>query len=348
MFCVFDGGLSIQEYEVPAPDSQYLITDNLRTEFVRGEGMGGGVGGMVYSLKHQGSSIENPAIICSHANHRGDVIARSNASGSLTSFALYEAYGTRPYEWGDDPDRQKANTKEEEKDLGLLNERMRFRDLETGVFLTRDPIGYADGPNVYCYVHSNPITQFDPLGLELAVAMSPAETVDEYIANCDVLLAAIEYLEQSGVALELLGDIAEWGETVSISFNDSDDNRYIDADNTIKWDSNSGLGVGENGDVQSAALGLAHELGHAAKDKAGIDQSAADVVLENEIIAEYETPIANELGEPTREHYSDINWESPDNTMPDSTTFINNTETESNGEAEKESPSVPDDDETGD
>jgi hypothetical protein len=26
-------------------------------------------------------------------------------------FALYEAYGTRPYEWGDDPDRQKANTK---------------------------------------------------------------------------------------------------------------------------------------------------------------------------------------------------------------------------------------------
>jgi RHS repeat-associated protein len=87
----------------------------------------------------------------------------------LTYFALYEAYGTRPYEWSDgvtgDPDRQKANTKEEESDLGLLNEGMRFRDLETGVFLTRDPIGYADGPNVYCYVHCNPITHFDPLGL---------------------------------------------------------------------------------------------------------------------------------------------------------------------------------------
>ena len=36
-------------------------------------------------------------------------------------FALYEAYGTRPYEWGSDPDRQKANTKEEEADLNLLN-----------------------------------------------------------------------------------------------------------------------------------------------------------------------------------------------------------------------------------
>lgn len=87
----------------------------------------------------------------------------------MTSFALYEAYGTRPYEWSDgvtgDPDRQKANTKEEEKDLGLLNEGMRFRDLETGTFLTRDPIGFADGPNVYCYVHCNPITKFDALGL---------------------------------------------------------------------------------------------------------------------------------------------------------------------------------------
>ncbi len=44
-------------------------------------------------------------------------------------------------------------------------EGMRYRDLETGTFLTRDPIGYGDGPNVYCYVHCNPITHFDPLGL---------------------------------------------------------------------------------------------------------------------------------------------------------------------------------------
>lgn len=33
-------------------------------------------------------------------------------------------------------------------------------------FLTRDPIRYGDGPNMYCYVHCNPITSFDPLGLQ--------------------------------------------------------------------------------------------------------------------------------------------------------------------------------------
>ncbi|MBC8205828.1 MAG: hypothetical protein H8E68_01595 [Kiritimatiellaeota bacterium] len=162
---VFDGGLSVQEYN----SSPQL--SSLTTEFIRGEGMGGGVGGMVYSLKHPDPSAPNqePSIICSHANHRGDVIARSDMNGALTSFALYEAYGTRPYEWPEDgsgdPDRQKANTKEEETDLGLLNEGMRYRDLDTGTFMTRDPIGYKDGPNIYCYVHCNPITKFDALGL---------------------------------------------------------------------------------------------------------------------------------------------------------------------------------------
>lgn len=61
-----------------------------------------------------------------------------------------------------DPDRQKANTKKEEKELNLLNEGMRYRDLETGTFLTRDPLGFADGPNAYCYVHCNPITSYVP------------------------------------------------------------------------------------------------------------------------------------------------------------------------------------------
>lgn len=55
MFCVFDGGLSIQEHETASADlTLNLLTPNtVRTEFVRGEGMGGGVGGMVYSIKGQ-------------------------------------------------------------------------------------------------------------------------------------------------------------------------------------------------------------------------------------------------------------------------------------------------------
>jgi RHS repeat-associated protein len=177
--CVFDGGLSIQEYDATTSTTPHI--SRLTTEFIRGEGMGGGVGGMVYSIRKDGDGKDQ--IICSHANHRGDVIARSDEDGSLTSFALYEAYGTRPYEWDDgvtgDPDRQKANTKEEESDLGLLNEGMRFRDLETGTFLTADPLEFSDGPNRYCYVHCNPITHFDAFGLEESPTTGGDEMDDE-------------------------------------------------------------------------------------------------------------------------------------------------------------------------
>jgi uncharacterized protein RhaS with RHS repeats len=38
--------------------------------------------------------------------------------------------------------------------------------LETGVFLSRDPAGHVDGPNVYTYVRQNPWTKFDPEGLK--------------------------------------------------------------------------------------------------------------------------------------------------------------------------------------
>lgn len=62
---------------------------------------------------------------------------------------------------------------------------MRYRDLQAGVFITRDPAGFVDGPNVYTYVNQNPWTFFDPLGLEKIKVTrknhhkSPAATWDE-------------------------------------------------------------------------------------------------------------------------------------------------------------------------
>ena len=47
---IFDGGLSVQEYDTS--NSSTLSVNNLTTESIRGEGMGGGVGGMVYSVRN--------------------------------------------------------------------------------------------------------------------------------------------------------------------------------------------------------------------------------------------------------------------------------------------------------
>lgn len=97
-------------------------------------------------------------------------MAATDASGSLTYQSAYEAFGKHgdtasSEEWGSTDDRQQANTKDEDP-TGLLNEGFRYRDLETGTFITRDPLGFVDGPNVYTYVVQNPWTMFDPLGLK--------------------------------------------------------------------------------------------------------------------------------------------------------------------------------------
>jgi len=42
----------------------------------------------------------------------------------------------------------------------------RYYNPVTGRYISRDPIGYGDGMNVYAHVHNNPINRIDPLGLD--------------------------------------------------------------------------------------------------------------------------------------------------------------------------------------
>jgi RHS repeat-associated protein len=152
----YSGGLSVAEYEVIDPLLGTLGALP-KVEYQRGPDMGGGVGGLLYSLR-SGAAKYNLS------NGRGDVVAQSDASGALTWTASYEAYGKRPVETGSNVDRQRGNTKEEDP-TGLLNEGFRYRDLETGTWLSRDPAGFVDGPNLYAYVRQNPWTLWDPEGL---------------------------------------------------------------------------------------------------------------------------------------------------------------------------------------
>ncbi|MCB1078339.1 MAG: hypothetical protein KDM64_10985, partial [Verrucomicrobiae bacterium] len=159
---VFSGGTSAQEWENGALDSRLAdpqsAADQPEVEYIRGSDWGGGVGGILYTLRG-GQPGYN------HYNSRGDVVAKTDATGSLTYRANYEAFGTRTQEQGDNADRQRANTKDEDP-TGLLNDGFPYRDLVAGVWLTRDPAGFVDGPNLYAYVRQNPWSAFDPDGLK--------------------------------------------------------------------------------------------------------------------------------------------------------------------------------------
>jgi RHS repeat-associated protein len=153
---VFSGGVSVSEYTATT-QSPLTYSPSPNAEYIRGSDWGGGVGGLLYSVRSGVPSFK-------HYNSRGDVISETNTAGTATWEGTYEAFGTRTQEIGTTQDRQKANTKEEDP-TGLLNEGFRYRCLETGAFITRDPLGFVDGPNMYAYVVQNPWSKFDPLGL---------------------------------------------------------------------------------------------------------------------------------------------------------------------------------------
>lgn len=52
-----------------------------------------------------------------------------------------------------------------DSETGLLLLTNRYLDVGTGRFVTRDPISYAGGPNLYAYVSNGPLTSIDPFGL---------------------------------------------------------------------------------------------------------------------------------------------------------------------------------------
>jgi RHS repeat-associated protein len=156
---VFSGGTSVQEY------------DNGNTtptvEYIRGSDYGGGVGGILYTLRTVNGNL-TPSY--THENKRGDVVAKTsppdaNGNVSLTFQAQYEAFGKQTQTTGRTLDRQKSNSKDTDP-TGLVDEGFRYRDLETGMFINRDPAGFVDGPNLYTYVVQNPWTKFDPEGLD--------------------------------------------------------------------------------------------------------------------------------------------------------------------------------------
>jgi RHS repeat-associated protein len=156
---VFAGGLSLAEYDLTNSQSSSIEHPASSTvHYVRGPDMGGGVGGMLYSIRAGTTKY-------SLSNGRGDIVAQADSSATLTWTASYEAYGRRSAETGSNADKQRGNSKDEDP-TGLLNEGFRYRDLETGVWLSRDPAGFVDGPNVYAYVKQNPWTGWDPHGLQ--------------------------------------------------------------------------------------------------------------------------------------------------------------------------------------
>ena len=80
---IFSGGESVQE----------ITGGTLAAEFIRGSDWGGGVGGILYSLRGGAPSFD-------HYDRRGDVTLQTDGSGSISYQAGYEAFGQHKQQYG--------------------------------------------------------------------------------------------------------------------------------------------------------------------------------------------------------------------------------------------------------
>ncbi len=100
-------------------------------------------------------------------DERGSVAQRLGADGSLLSSDLYDGYGARSSTGGADVWGYEAQAGYyTDAETGLILCTHRFYDPANGRWLTRDPLSYRGGVNLYGYTRNNPVDRTDRWGYQ--------------------------------------------------------------------------------------------------------------------------------------------------------------------------------------
>ena len=177
------------------------ITDaENKTQFLtRGLGYAGGIGGIVGIFDEENGNITN------YFNHRGDLICATDMDENTIFSVGYDAFGSLMNESGMTNTDYGFSSKELDSESGLYNFGARYYSPEEQRWLTRDPLGFHAGFNMYEFVGSNPAMLIDPYGYDIPPdiedglrALSDHLNSTEGVITRETVINAIEQMSRTG------------------------------------------------------------------------------------------------------------------------------------------------------
>ena len=134
VLAVLDGTNAVKEIYTRGPDLSGSLDG------------AGGIGGILACTYASGATY------CSHADIMGNVIALTDASGSVVSTFRYTPFGQLSARTGSVLPRYLFSSKEFDRAVGLYYYGYRYYAPRLGRWMTRDPIGERGGQNLYSYI----------------------------------------------------------------------------------------------------------------------------------------------------------------------------------------------------
>ena len=150
---------------------------------ILGRGKGAEIGATV-GIEMDGSTF------CPVHDHRGNIVTLVDVSSkSCYETYRFSAFGEESLFNSEGPSSAARNPwrfagKRTDPETGFVFFGQRYYSPCVGRFVTPDPVGFSDGPNLYAYVHNSPLVLVDPYGL---TALDDAEEIGQ-----DTVMGALQ------------------------------------------------------------------------------------------------------------------------------------------------------------